>query len=67
MFLDIVWYLLPKTAPTNIPSGGAHDWLRLKLLVYLSSCGEVEYPVVVDEGNQGPGLPMKHFNKIQEK
>ena len=41
---------------TDIPGGGAHNRLQLELCLQLGGGGQVEYPVVVDQSHQGPGL-----------
>ena len=41
---------------TDVFGRGAHDWIQLKLSLNLCRGGKVKYPVVVDSGNQWPGL-----------
>ena len=41
---------------TDVSGCGAHHRLQLKLGLNLCRGGKVKYPVVVDQGNQRPGL-----------
>ena len=52
---------------THIPGGGAHHRLQLELGLQLGGGGEVEYPVVVDESHQGPGLDKYLGSQSQNK